>query len=200
MSEIADRSGGSIGLIRVALAQINPTVGDLDGNEKKILSFIARANELGADLVAFPELAVPGYPPEDLLLKPSFLAANQACLRRIAKATTGIAAIVGYVEWADDLYNAAAVLQDGKVVAVYRKMYLPNYSVFDEERYFRAGQQSLVLSLGEPRGGRVTAPQIGVNICEDIWYPAGPTEIQALAGAHDRQQERDERRLRYPIW
>jgi NAD+ synthase (glutamine-hydrolysing) len=91
---------------------------------------------------------------------------------------------VGFVEWADDLYNAAAVLQDGRVVATYRKMYLPNYSVFDEERYFRAGQRPLVLSLGEQGGGWVAPPQVGVNICEDIWYPAGPTEIQALAGAH----------------
>jgi NAD+ synthase (glutamine-hydrolysing) len=163
------------GSTRIALAQINPTVGDLTGNEKKILSGIGQAKELGADLVAFPELAVPGYPPEDLLLKPSFVAANLESLHRISRAVTGITAIVGFVDREDDLYNAAAVLHEGRIAAVYHKAYLPNYAVFDEDRYFRAGERPLVFSLGE-----VT---IGVNICEDIWYPAGPTQVQALAGA-----------------
>ena len=162
-------------ILRIALAQINPTVGDLTGNEKKILTYTARARELGADVVAFPELTVPGYPPEDLLLKPSFVAANIACLHRIAEATSGITAVVGFVDQTDDLYNAAAVLHDGQIAAVYHKAYLPNYAVFDEERYFHAGEHPLVFSLG----GAV----IGINICEDIWYPAGPTQIQALAGA-----------------
>ncbi len=161
--------------LRIALAQINPTVGDLDGNETKICRDLARARELGADVVAFPELALTGYPPEDLLLKPSFLAANLACLRRIAAATRGIMAVVGFVDSTDDLYNAAAVLHDGQVAAVYHKVYLPNYAVFDEERYFRAGERPLVFALNGAR--------VGVNICEDIWYPAGPAEAQALAGA-----------------
>lgn len=161
--------------VRVALAQINPTVGDLAGNEQKIGDQIARARELEADIVAFPELAVPGYPPEDLLLKPSFVAANLACLKRIAGLTSGITAIVGFVDRTDDLYNAAAVLHEGRVAVVYHKTYLPNYAVFDEDRYFRAGERPLVFSLGE-----VT---VGINICEDIWYPAGPTKLQALAGA-----------------
>jgi NAD+ synthase (glutamine-hydrolysing) len=178
--------------IRLALAQINTTVGDLAGNEKKIVDGIARARALGADLVAFPEMAVPGYPPEDLLLKPSFVRDNLEALERIAETTRAaqsiragesappIAAIVGFVDRADDLYNAAAVLHDGRVAAVYHKTYLPNYSVFDEDRYFRPGERPLVFSLG---AGDDLAPRIGVNICEDIWYPAGPTKTQALAGA-----------------
>lgn len=161
--------------LRIALAQINPTVGDLAGNEKKIRDYIARALELGANVVAFPELTIPGYPPEDLLLKPSFVAANVACLQRVAEATAGITAVVGFVDQADDLYNAAAVLHDGGVAAVYHKAYLPNYAVFDEDRYFRAGERSLIFSLN----GAI----VGVNVCEDIWYPAGPTDVQALAGA-----------------
>jgi NAD+ synthase (glutamine-hydrolysing) len=164
-----------VSTVCVALAQINPTVGDLAGNEQKIRDHIARARELKADIVACPELAVSGYPPEDLLLKPSFVAANLACLKRIAEATTGITAIVGFVDRTDDLYNAAAVLHEGQVAAVYHKAYLPNYAVFDEDRYFRAGERPLVFSLGE-----VT---VGINICEDIWYPAGPTKLQVLAGA-----------------
>ena len=163
------------GLLRIALAQINPTVGDLTGNERKILSYLNRARDLGADLVAFPELALTGYPPEDLLLKPSFVEANGACLERIARATAGITAIVGFVDRADDLYNAAAVLHAGEVAAVYHKAYLPNYAVFDEDRYFRAGERPLVCSVGDVL--------LGVNICEDIWYPAGPAKEQALNGA-----------------
>jgi len=161
--------------LRLALAQINPLVGNLNGNEKKIISYIARARVLGAEVVAFPELSVPGYPPEDLLLKPSFVAANVACLGRIAKATAGVTAVLGFVDRADDLYNAAAVLHDGRVAAVYHKAYLPNYAVFDEERYFRAGERPLIFSLNDAVAG--------VNICEDIWYPGGPAQAQALAGA-----------------
>ena len=161
--------------VRVALAQINPTVGDLAGNEKKILAYISRAREAEVDIVAFPELAVPGYPPEDLLLKPSFVAANLEHLRRIARSTTGVTAVVGFVDRKDDLYNAAAVLHGGEVAAVYHKAYLPNYAVFDEDRYFRPGERPLVFYLGKVA--------VGVSICEDIWYPAGPTKDQALAGA-----------------
>lgn len=161
--------------LRIALAQINPTVGDLDGNVAKIIAGIGRARELGVQLVAFPELTVTGYPPEDLLLKPGFVEANRAALRQIAAQTVGITAVVGFVDRVDDLYNAAAVLNDGAIAAVAHKIYLPNYAVFDEDRYFRAGERPLIFSLGDVR--------IGVNICEDIWYPAGPTEAQALAGA-----------------
>jgi NAD+ synthase (glutamine-hydrolysing) len=161
--------------LRLALAQINTTVGDLAGNELEILGQIARARELGVDVIAFPELAVPGYPPEDLLLKPSFVQANVVRMERIAQAAKGITALVGYVGRDDDIYNAAAVLHDGQVMGVYHKTYLPNYSVFDEERYFRAGERPLVFSLADA--------VVGVNICEDVWYPAGPTKAQALAGA-----------------
>lgn len=163
--------------VRMALAQINTTVGDLAGNELKIVDAISRARDLGADLVALPELAVTGYPPEDLLLKPRFVAANQASLERIARAAAGTTAIVGFCHRDDDLYNAAAVLHGGRVAAVYHKAHLPTYAVFDEDRYFRAGNELLVVSAGEG------ALQFGVNICEDIWVPAGPTEAQALAGA-----------------
>jgi NAD+ synthase (glutamine-hydrolysing) len=162
-------------ILRMALAQINPIVGDLTGNEHKIVSFISRARELGADVVALPELSVPGYPPEDLLLKPSFVQANLDTLQRIAGAATGITAVVGFVDRDDDIHNAAAVLHGGQVAAVYHKIYLPNYSVFDEDRTFRAGECPLVFTLGEV--------SIGINICEDIWYPAGPIQAQVLAGA-----------------
>jgi NAD+ synthase (glutamine-hydrolysing) len=162
-------------MFRIALAQINATVGDLAGNEAKIVDGIARAREAGADLVALPELAVTGYPPEDLLLKPSFVAANLEAIERIAGLTRGITAIVGFVDKDTDLHNAAAVLHDGKLAAVHHKIYLPNYSVFDEDRYFGAGDLPLLLNLGEAT--------IGISVCEDIWYPAGPLELQALAGA-----------------
>jgi NAD+ synthase (glutamine-hydrolysing) len=162
-------------MLRLALVQINTIVGDLTGNTDKILTNIDRARALGVDLIAFPELAVPGYPPEDLLLKPSFVEANLQALERIARAAEGLTAIVGYVDRDDDIYNAAAVLDRGQVAAVYHKTFLPNYGVFDEERYFRAGERPLIFQLAESK--------IGVNICEDIWYPAGPTKTQALAGA-----------------
>jgi NAD+ synthase (glutamine-hydrolysing) len=162
-------------VLRIALAQVNTTVGDLTGNEQKIVAYIERARELGADVVALPELAIPGYPPEDLLLKPCFVQTNLDTLERIAKKVSGITAVVGFVDHAGDIHNAAAVLYEGRVAGVYHKSYLPNYSVFDEDRYFRAGECPLVFELGDVR--------VGVNICEDIWYPAGPTETQALAGA-----------------
>jgi NAD+ synthase (glutamine-hydrolysing) len=161
--------------LRIALAQINTTVGDLAGNEQKILDGLVHARDLGVDLVAFPELAVPGYPPEDLLLKPSFVAANLDCVERLAAATTGITAVVGFVDRSDDLYNAAAVLHEGRVAAKYHKTYLPTYAVFDEDRYFRSGERPVVFSLGEAT--------VGVTICEDIWYPGGPAKLEALAGA-----------------
>ena len=161
--------------LRIGLAQVNPTVGDLAGNTKKILGHIDRAKELGVDVVAFPELVIPGYPPEDLLLKASFIEANLACLKQIAGATEGITVIVGFVDRDADIYNAAAVLHDGQVAGICHKIYLPNYGVFDEERYFHAGDCPFVFGL--------KGALIGVSICEDIWYPTGPTEAQALAGA-----------------
>jgi NAD+ synthase (glutamine-hydrolysing) len=160
---------------RLALAQINVTVGDLDGNAAKIRRAVAEAKAAGAHLIAVPELALTGYPPEDLLLKPAFLAATRSALDEVARSTVGIVAVVGFVEAAGDSYNAAAIIHDGRVVDVYRKHYLPNYGVFDEFRYFRAGDRYPVY--------HIHGVKVGVNICEDIWYPVGPTTIQAFGGA-----------------
>jgi NAD+ synthase (glutamine-hydrolysing) len=160
--------------LRLALAQINVTVGDLPGNVKKIIEAMGQAREMGADLVAFPELALPGYPPEDLLLNPAFVRDNLEALKKVTRATRGITAIVGFADMKDDIYNAAAVLHGGKMVAVYHKIYLPNYGVFDENRYFQSGQEFLVFELKRRT--------IGVNICEDIWYPGDPTRSQCLQG------------------
>ncbi len=162
--------------LRIALAQINVTVGDIDGNRAKILTYLDRARAQQADVVVFPELAVPGYPPEDLLLKPSFIGANLRSLQMIAEQVRGIIAIVGFVDRdEEDIYNAAAVLNDGELVTVYHKMFLPNYGVFDEFRYFGEGKEPLNL--------RLNGAVMGVNICEDIWQPAGPAEAQTLEGA-----------------
>jgi NAD+ synthase (glutamine-hydrolysing) len=162
-------------LLRVALAQINPTVGDIDGNARKIAERIAEARDQGAGLVVFPELALSGYPPEDLLLKTSFLESAAAALQELAAQTRGIVALVGFPESADDVYNSAAVLADGEIAAVYRKMYLPNYGVFDEQRYFQSGAEAGVFELnGIP---------IGITVCEDIWEPGPPAMTEALAGA-----------------
>jgi len=160
--------------LRIALAQINVTVGDLDGNKRKILHYLDQARALGVDLIAFPELVVTGYPPEDLLLKTAFIEANVRCLHELVAETLGLAAIVGFVDARDDLYNAAAVIHDGTLASVYHKHYLPNYGVFDEDRYFQTGQTSSVFVI---RGAIV-----GVSICEDIWYPTGPPQVQALQG------------------
>lgn len=161
--------------IRVALAQINSTVGDLAGNTTLVLDYIARARTAGADLVAFPELALTGYPPEDLLLKPHFVRENREALDRIIAAAGDLVVIVGFVDTdGSDIYNAAAVIAGGKLVNTYHKSFLPNYGVFDEERYFQRGTTCPVFVLGDAR--------IGLNICEDIWYPGGPTKMQALAG------------------
>jgi NAD+ synthase (glutamine-hydrolysing) len=161
--------------LRVGLAQIDTTVGDLDGNAAKIIDWIGRARSVGVDLVAFPELAVTGYPPEDLVLRRSFVEDNLAALDRIVAETKGITAVVGFVDLADDIYNAAAVICDGRIAARYHKQFLPNYGVFDEERYFQRGSESPVCVIA--------GVDVGVNICEDIWYPEGPTRDQALAGA-----------------
>ncbi|MBO0721695.1 MAG: NAD+ synthase, partial [Blastocatellia bacterium] len=161
--------------VRIALAQINPTVGDFAGNAAKIVANIERARSAGAEIVALPELALPGYPPEDLLLKPQFIEANLNALERIIPATKGIIAIVGCVAKSSDIHNAAALICDGKLRGFYYKNFLPNYGVFDEYRYFDAGRSAPIYAYGDVL--------IGVNICEDIWYPGGPTQIQALAGA-----------------
>ncbi|MGH9844419.1 MAG: NAD+ synthase [Blastocatellia bacterium] len=161
--------------IRIALAQINPTVGDFDGNAQKIIAGIERARQAGADIIAVPELSLPGYPPEDLLLKPQFITANRTALDQLIPASKGIVSIVGFVDRTSDIHNAAAVICDGELKGVYHKTYLPNYSVFDEYRYFDAGQTAPVFEYGDVL--------FGVNICEDIWYPGGPTQVQALAGA-----------------
>jgi NAD+ synthase (glutamine-hydrolysing) len=162
-------------LLRVALAQVNPTVGDIRGNARLIADNISRARDEGAGLVVFPELTLSGYPPEDLLLKTSFLDAAAGALEELAAQAHGIAAVVGFPEGAEDVYNAAAVLADGEVAAVYRKMYLPNYGVFDEQRYFQSGLEAAIVELnGVP---------VGITICEDIWEPGPPAMTEALGGA-----------------
>ncbi|MCW3011992.1 MAG: synthetase [Solirubrobacterales bacterium] len=161
--------------VRLALAQLNATVGDLPGNERKIADAIAAAKEAGAQLVLFPELAITGYPPEDLLFKEHFLAAARAAVDRLAALTDGIAAVIGFPERDDDVYNAAAVCSGGEVVGVYRKLRLPNYGVFDELRYFQSGTEPMVVEVdGVP---------VGITICEDIWVPGAPLTEEALAGA-----------------
>ena len=160
---------------RLALAQINTTVGDIPGNTAKILDYIQRARDAHADLVAFPELAVTGYPPEDLLFNTAFLQANTAALEKIAAAAQGIAVVVGCVDVGRDIFNAAALAFGGKLIDLYHKMYLPNYGVFDEDRYFRRGAACPVYTIN--------GVGVGVNICEDIWYPVGPIAVQRDAGA-----------------
>ena len=161
--------------MRLALAQINTVVGDLEGNRALILDRLEEARAVGADLVLFPELAVTGYPPEDLLLRPAFVRAAEESLRVIAAATDGIAALVGTPHFDGDLYNACAVCAGGEVRAVYRKRFLPNYGVFDEQRYFASARDLVMLRLGEAL--------VGVTICEDMWQPGAPATDLALAGA-----------------
>src|SRR4051794_25016772 len=161
--------------LRVALAQINPTVGDIQGNARKIRRDIERARDEGAHLVVFPELALTGYPPEDLLLKTHFVDAAGAALEELAREAEGVVALVGFPERRDDVYNACAVLADGEIQAVYRKMFLPNYGVFDEARYFQAGTEAALIELN--------GVAIGLTVCEDIWEPGPPATIEALAGA-----------------
>ncbi len=161
--------------LRIALAQLNAVVGDIAGNEAKIAEQIAAAREGGAQLVCFPELALTGYPPEDLLLKEHFLADAGAALERLAESTHGIVAIVGYPERAEDVHNAAAVLADGALRASYRKIHLPNYGVFDELRYFQPGTRGATIEID--------GVTIGLTVCEDIWQPGPPLSDEALAGA-----------------
>jgi NAD+ synthase (glutamine-hydrolysing) len=177
---------------RIAMVQMNPTVGDLDGNVRRITGWLREARKAKADLVAFPELAITGYPPEDLLLKPRFVADNRRALQEIVRHCRGLAAVVGYVSQSDgldpkparssvvpagahELYNAAAVIADQTLVTTYCKWYLPNYGVFDESRYFYPGRRLPLI--------RLRGTVVGVNICEDVWLPEGPTRFQAAAGA-----------------
>jgi len=161
--------------LRVALAQFDAVVGDIAGNEARIAELIGQAREAGAQIVCFPELAITGYPPEDLLLKEHFLADARAAIDRLAALATGIVAIVGYPERAEDVHNAAAVLADGALQASYRKAHLPNYGVFDELRYFQPGERGATIV--------VDGVTVGLTICEDIWQPGPPLSDEALAGA-----------------
>ncbi|MCX5697001.1 MAG: NAD+ synthase [Candidatus Omnitrophica bacterium] len=162
--------------IRIAIAQINCTVGDLRGNCRKIKEYLEKARIAGSDIVSFPELAVCGYPPEDLLLKPKFIRDNLDAVKDLAKEVHDIIAVVGFVDRGQNgLYNAAAVISDGGIKGIYRKMLLPNYGVFDEKRYFLSGVSAPLFKAGNII--------FGVNICEDIWSAQGPTKQEARFGA-----------------
>jgi len=161
--------------MRLALAQMNSIVGDLDGNAERVLRRVESAKAQNVDLVLFPELVVTGYPPEDLLLRPGFVRAAERALEEIARACRGIAAFVGTPHFDRDLYNACAVCAGGEVKAVYRKRFLPNYGVFDEDRYFASGRDLTLLELGKTL--------IGPTVCEDMWQPGPPATEMSLAGA-----------------
>src|SRR3954469_23976221 len=154
---------------------MNAKVGDIAGNAERIAGDLSRAREEGAELVLFPELALTGYPPEDLLLKEHFLADSRRALDQLAAEVRGTVAVVGFPERAEDVFNAAAVLADGVVHAIYRKVYLPNYGVFDEQRYFQSGPGGAVVGL--------EGHTLGLTVCEDIWEPGPPASEEALAGA-----------------
>lgn len=161
--------------LRIGMAQINTTVGDFQSNIQKILEVAGKARAMGVDLLTFPELAICGYPPEDLLFKPRFIEENLRSLDKVIKHSSGLTIVVGFVDAKEAIYNAAAVIHDGKLAYVYHKIYLPNYGVFDENRYFQVGSEipvCIIAGIG-----------IGINICEDIWYEAGPATAQAYAGA-----------------
>jgi NAD+ synthase (glutamine-hydrolysing) len=164
-------------VLRVALCQRNLVVGDIDGNVRKIRESLASAKDVGADIALFPELTITGYPPEDLLLKPSFAESAGAALVDLARDVQDVVAVVGLPELCDDLFNTAAVLAGGEVTAKYRKHYLPNYGPFDEQRYFARGQDAVVLDMD--------GVKIGVTICEDLWYPGGPGQRAAIDGRAD---------------
>ena len=164
--------------LRVALAQINVTVGDLEGNAEKMLASMRQAHEAGAHIVCFPELALAGYPPEDLLLKPGFVADNLRKLDEMIDASRdlpGLTAVIGFVDRDQDIYNAAAIISEGRLCGTYHKHYLPNYGVFDENRYFQAGHKAPIFLIN--------GVHVGVTICEDVWYPTGPMTLQVHAGA-----------------
>ncbi len=161
--------------MRLALAQINSVVGDVGGNAARVVEWLEQAREANADLVLFPELVVTGYPPEDLLLRPGFVRAARRAVDGIAKATRGITALVGAPNLDADLFNACFVLAHGEVRTIYRKRYLPNYGVFDEDRYFARGDDLILLRFGDVI--------VGPTICEDVWQPGPPATDLALAGA-----------------
>jgi NAD+ synthase (glutamine-hydrolysing) len=162
--------------MKIALAQINPTVGALENNAKKIIEYIEKAKAQGADLAVFPELAITGYPPEDLLLKPQFISNNLDALKMVVKAATGIGVYVGFVDRiGKDLFNAGAFIDNGKIVKIYHKNNLPNYGVFDEKRYFTEGNEPAVVKF--------KSIKIGLGICEDIWVDEGPYKDEAKVGA-----------------
>jgi NAD+ synthase (glutamine-hydrolysing) len=161
--------------LRIALAQVNPIVGDLEGNTNLVIDWIERARDKGADLVCFPELVITGYPPEDLVLKRAFVRDNLRQLDRITKATKGISVVVGFVDDDGAIFNAAAFMHEGQLSSVYHKVFLPNYGVFDEQRYFEPGHRCPIFELDGAR--------IGVSVCEDCWYPSGPMAWQAHHGA-----------------
>lgn len=160
--------------LRIGLAQINSSVGDIAGNVKKAIGSIEAARDVDIDILCFPELAVTGYPPEDLLLKTEFIDDNIGALDEIRKRCAGMVVIVGFVDKKDDIFNSAAVIQNGEMVDVYRKLRLPNYGVFDENRYFQSERRFPVY--------RMEKMTFGVTICEDIWYPGDPMRSQVLLG------------------
>src|SRR6266516_3722855 len=161
--------------MRLALCQINVTVGDIASNLERIRAAQRACEEAEAELVLYPELALTGYPPEDLLLREHFLADARSALEELAKDVGDSVAVVGFPERAKDVYNAAAVLWRGSVQAIYRKVHLPNYGVFDEQRYFKPGACGGVVDLDGVR--------IGLTVCEDVWEPGPPLTDEALAGA-----------------
>jgi NAD+ synthase (glutamine-hydrolysing) len=170
-------SHGGTGMrrLRIGMAQMNATVGDFAGNRHKILEAVARARSLGAELLTFPELAICGYPPEDLLFKPQFIEENLNSLDKVVDSSSGLTLVIGFADAREDIYNAAAIIHNGKLAGVYHKIYLPNYGVFDENRYFQSGSECPVYVIN--------GIGVGINICEDIWYEAGPATAQAYAGA-----------------
>lgn len=161
-------------VLRLYCAQINPTVGDFEGNFKIISSHIKRAIENSSDIIVFPELSITGYPPEDLLLRPAFIEQNLAYIEAVRELCSNITAVIGFVYRENDIFNSAAIINNKKLVSVYNKQYLPNYSVFDEERYFRKGSAGYLY--------RLKNTLFAVNICEDIYYSSGPLRYQAISG------------------
>lgn len=162
--------------VRVTACQINTSVGDIEGNVERILEALSKAEELGSDIAIFPELAITSYPPEDLLLKPGFIARNIEAMHRVAEATRNCVAVFGFVDREQDLFNSAAICHDGQIIGRYHKRILPNYGVFDEQRYFAAGPPATTLY-------GIAGTKVGVTICEDVWSPNGPVAEQAAAGA-----------------
>src|SRR5436305_172174 len=166
----------AVARIRIAACQINTFVGDLDGNANRIIEALQEAERAGADIAVFPELAITGYPPEDLLLKPGFVADNLEAMEKVASQTEGCAAVFGFVDSDRDLRNAAAVCANGRLMGTYHKRFLPNYAVFDEQRYFAPGTSPIQLYL-------IGGVRVGVSVCEDAWSPTGPIAEHAAGGA-----------------